>query len=253
MISVLMYHQIDTVPPEHDPYRLAVTPDLFARQMTYLHTNGYRCLSLAEAVNCWQRREREPAKCFVLTFDDGYRDIFTTVYPILCQFGFTASVFLVTGQVGDESQWEGQTRYPLLSWDEVRLLHQNGFTFGSHTLSHRRLSSLPDHEACTELQESRAAIGQALKTSIDFLSYPYGDFDARIQDIAAACGYQAACGVSRGDWGLFNVWRATCSGSDPFLAYQTKARGWYRYKFQARQNRLIGRPLRRIKRALFRS
>lgn len=253
MISVLMYHQIATVPPEHDPDQLAVTPELFARQMVYLHSNGYHCLSLAEAVDCWQRGDREPAKCFVLTFDDGYRDIFTTAYPILRQFNFTATIFVVTDQMGSQSRWEGQTAYPLLSWDEARQLHQGGLTFGSHTVSHRRLSGLSDEEARIELRDSRTAIEQTLNTPVDFLSYPYGDFDTRIQDIAAACGYRAACGVSRGDWGIFNLWRATCTGSDSFLTYQTKARGWYRYKFQVRQNRLLGGPLRQMKRALLRS
>ena len=51
--------------------------------MAYLYTAGYQCLSLQDALRYWREGQRPPRKSFVLTFDDGYQDVYTTVWPIL--------------------------------------------------------------------------------------------------------------------------------------------------------------------------
>lgn len=249
MISILMYHQVDNVPIEVDPLGIAMSSENFEKQMRYLYENAYQCISLAEAVKIWQGKKKEPDKTIVITFDDGFRDLYTTVRPILQQFGFTATVFLVVNQIGDLSNWEGQAPYPLLSWDEVRELRQYGFTFGSHTLTHPFLTGLSDEDARREIRESKDYIEKQLGEKIDFFAYPYSDMDLRIQNIVQESGYLAACSGGRLDWNFFNMWRALCTRNDGSQTYKFKARGWYRYEARLRQNnfiRPIGRTLKRL-------
>jgi peptidoglycan/xylan/chitin deacetylase (PgdA/CDA1 family) len=246
MISVLMYHQIAQMPKARDPEGFSVLPQVFEQQMAYLHRAGYRCLSLNKAVRYWQEGLSQPKKSFVLTFDDGYRDLHSTVWPILDRFGFTATIFLVAGRVGNCSNWDGQNdslAAPLLSWAEIRELAQAGFTFGNHTVTHPQLPLLDDKQARQEIQQAKVMIEDKLGVEVDLFCYPYTLSDARIQRLVAESGHIAACGGSRSHWGLFNIWRAECFGKDSSFSVALKAGGWYQKYIWLREQSTLGRPL----------
>lgn len=249
MISVLMYHQIAQIPAQHDLLGLTLPPQLFEQQMAYLHRAGYRSLGLDEAIRYWQKGRREPRKSFVLTFDDGYRDVYTNVWPILDRFGFTATIFLVVGRVGCQSDWDEHAA-PLLSWAEVRELAHSGFTFGSHTLTHPQLPRLDDKQVAREIRQSKAIMEDQLGVEVNLFSYPYTNSDLRIQRMVTESGYIAACGGDRGAWGLFNLWRAECVSKESRLSFALKADGWYHRLIWLREQSLLGRLLVRVYRYL---
>jgi peptidoglycan/xylan/chitin deacetylase (PgdA/CDA1 family) len=222
---------------------------MFEQHMAYLHRKGYHCLSLDQALRDVQPY---PHKSFVLTFDDGYLDLYSTAWPILDRFGFTATCFLVAGRAGRHADWDGtpEDDVTLLSWEEVRELSRSGFTFGSHTLTHPCLTRL-DHEVATsEVQVSKMIIEDQLGIPVTLFSYPYGRSDARLQEIVAASGYLAACGVDRGHWNLFNLWRGECRGSDSLKSLSWKVRGGHQAVIRFREQTLVGQSLRRVVRAL---
>jgi len=252
MISVLTYHQIDHVEPADDPLGISVTPESFSEQMTYLHNNDFTCLSLSEAVTYWETKKTPPTKAFILTFDDGYRDLYTTVYPILEPLGFTATIFLVADQVGGHSNWVGQGSQPLLNWNEIHELRSAGFTFDSHTLSHRRLTTLDEAEVTREVKQSKEIIEQNLGEEVNFISYPYNDHNPRIQDIVASSGYRAACAGERQPWNLYNIWRMRCEKKDTLRRFSWKARGSQYHIIRLRQHPLIHSTGRQVKKFLLR-
>jgi peptidoglycan/xylan/chitin deacetylase (PgdA/CDA1 family) len=125
MTVILMYHQVGQVPAENDPYNLALTPEQFDEQMAFLKKHDYRVISLDEAV----QKGHSPDKTVVITFDDGFVDLDTTIKPILDTYHFSATVFFVPGCVGQESNWEGQSgQYAakLLTWERVKALASSG-------------------------------------------------------------------------------------------------------------------------------
>jgi peptidoglycan/xylan/chitin deacetylase (PgdA/CDA1 family) len=103
-IAILMYHRV--AEPPADPYGLAVAPEAFAEQMEVLARVG-PVLSLASAREAIERG-RVPARAFVVTFDDGYRDNLTVAEPILRRLGLPATVFVTTAAVGatEELWWD---------------------------------------------------------------------------------------------------------------------------------------------------
>lgn len=249
MATILLYHQIADVPAEHDPLGLSVPPLQFERQMAYLHRAGYHCLDLAEALQGLRRGWRLDPKSIVLTFDDGYRDLYTVGWPIMQRYGFTATVFLVTNCVGMASDWAGQcgpAAAPLLSWDETREMVGQGLSFGCHTHTHPHLTRLSDDRALYEIRHSQAVIAQNLDRPIDLFSYPYFDFDARIERLVARSGFYAACGGERGRWGMFSLWRVQCLRDETTLSFALKVGGWRQRLIRLREQTLLGRVVRRM-------
>ncbi len=255
MIPILMYHQVAELPRELDPLGLAVPPDRFLQQMSYLALHAYRCLSLLDVACILREGRRAPAKSFVLTFDDGYHDVHSTACPILERFGFTATIFLVAGRMDASSDWmgqEGSRSGVLLSWVEARDLARRGFVLGSHTLSHPRLTQLDDPSAFAEIRDSRLLLEDRLCAPVDVFSYPYSDSDPRIERLVELAGYTAACAGEVGPWSPFHLWRAQCVRDDTTLSFALKASGWYHRRIALRESP-PGLFLRRCLRMLRRS
>lgn len=230
MIPILMYHQVAEIPRRLDPLGLAVPPDQFLDQMSYLARRSYRCLSLAEAVDYLCRDGRTPERSVVITFDDGYQSVFSHACPILEKFGFTASIFLVAGRMGGKSNWEGQDEARaelLMSDEEARDLARRGFTLGSHTFSHPRLTQLSDEAAFEEIMGSRLLLQDVLGQPVAFFSYPYSDVDARLEGMVEKAGYTAACGGYYGPCSTFNLWRIPCLRDETALSFTLKVNGGY--------------------------
>ena len=247
MIPILMYHQVAEIPRNLDPLGLAVPPAQFEQQMSYLARNGYRCLTLPEAVRYLRKGGRAPARSFVLTFDDGYQDVHSRACPILEKFGFTATVFLVAGRMGAPSNW-GARR------ERARGCYCRGLrreTWRGGDLSWEVTRSATRGSACwmisPPLRKSGAPemlLQDRLDMQVDFFSYPYSDTDARIEWLVESAGYTAACAGDSGPWSVFHLWRVPCLRDDTTLSFALKASGWYHRRIALRES-APGRLLRR--------
>jgi peptidoglycan/xylan/chitin deacetylase (PgdA/CDA1 family) len=196
-VPVLMYHSIadDDESAAHAYYRTKTSPAVLAGQLKYLHDHGYTACSLAQALHRLQ--EHDTAKLVVLTFDDGYQDFYRHAFPLLSQYGFSATVFLPTAYIGDVPlPFKGTN---CLTWDEVRELNQHGIRFGSHTVTHPQLRTLTALAAREEITNSKMTIEEKLGCPVDSFAYPYAfpqtdlEFKKRLRDTLLAAGYQ--CGV----------------------------------------------------------
>ncbi|MBD2109856.1 trifunctional glycosyltransferase/class I SAM-dependent methyltransferase/polysaccharide deacetylase [Nodosilinea sp. FACHB-13] len=189
-LPILMYHR---VAPEGAAAinRWRVTPEAFEAQLSYLRDAGYYTVPL----ETWQRaiitKNPLPGRAILLTFDDGYLDFLTYAYPLLQAYGFSATVFLVADHVGQSNQWDNiyGEDIPLMTWAQIRQLQAQGIEFGSHSASHRPLTSLTVEEIVKEGLRSRTILTQELGTPVQTIAYPYGDVDPVVQHLIGACGY----------------------------------------------------------------
>jgi len=104
----------------------------------------------------------------------------------------------------------------MLSWEEIRIMHENGISFGSHTMTHPILSKLPLDRAREEIQKSKRVIEERLRTPIRTFAYPKGsgdDFDDSTKRLLKEAGYACAVttkfGANESDQDLFDLRRAT--------------------------------------------
>ncbi|PYQ10802.1 MAG: hypothetical protein DMH00_09990 [Acidobacteria bacterium] len=141
-VKILMYHWISGDPGQRLRH-WGVTPDQFEGQMRHLHEQGYRTLRLSEVAQAVQGLRPLSERTVALTFDDGYRDFLHFAAPILEEYGFTATVFLVADRVGEINAWDerhGDPPRPLLSWEEAAELATRGFESWRRRLPGRKRS-----------------------------------------------------------------------------------------------------------------
>ncbi len=83
----------------------------------------------------------------------------------------------------------------MLTWDDVRVMHRAGLSFGSHTVTHPILSRLTTAQVVAELQDSKQAIEDALRVPIEHFAYPVGrrqDFSQETKELVKSAGYKSA-------------------------------------------------------------
>lgn len=181
-------------------------PAQFQRLLTFITDHGYRGVGLFQAL------DGQPSqKKIAVTFDDGYEDFYYVVFPLLQQFGFTATVFVVTGYTGQLSDWDinlfgKKNRH--LSWQQIRELNQQGIEFGSHTVTHQDLTRLPLTQLRAELRKSKQTLEDRLGQKVLFISYPFGRYNLPVIQEAKNADYKA---------GFTNYPRLDLRSYDPFI------------------------------------
>jgi len=245
-----MYHSISDEPEKGHPYFwINTSPKRFAEHMKFLHENNYTVISLEEAVGIITRNSQPPTQShslitcnsqletrnpIVLTFDDGYRDFYTHAFPVLNQFGFTATVFLPTDYIGNGCP--GIRGKQHLSWEEVRELHAQGITFGSHTCSHPQLREVGRDVLKDELARSHSAI-ETEAGACDGFCYPYkfpeqdGHFVTVLTDSLQSADYDycvsTRIGTTNTASDIFSLKRIPVNSGDDVPLFAAKLRGGY--------------------------
>src|SRR5689334_5404646 len=91
-LRVLMYHKISG---NGDSDGLTVPVNILEAQFNYLLKQGYSPLLFSDLLNYTRLRKPLPRRPVLITFDDGYRDNYTIMYPLLKKYGMKANIFLV--------------------------------------------------------------------------------------------------------------------------------------------------------------
>lgn len=191
-LPVFTYHKIDRRPWGAKWRSLYLSPRSFARQMSELARAGYSTARLSDS----RPVRGNPARKFVITFDDGYESVAVNAAPVLREHGFTAIQFIVAGEIGGTNSWdvaEGEVEARLMDTAQICAWLQAGHEIGSHTISHPRLSRLSPPALREEIAASKRRLEDTFGVSIRHFCYPYGDYDQRVIDEVMRAGYETAC------------------------------------------------------------
>ena len=188
--TILLYRGLTEKCPE-DMYQKR--KDRFYRDMEYIRDN-FDVIPLLELQDIIENRKALSRNTVVITFDDGLKSDYTIAAPILKEFGFPATFFIVT-------DWRDDDDY--MNWEQVVELSQvtkDGeylFTIGSHSCSHQYpgLQNLTGDALRHELEDSKLAIEKHIKPRIcNTFAVPYGILPANqtaFRNLAAELGYLA--------------------------------------------------------------
>ena len=137
-----------------------------------------------------------------ITFDDGFANFASTAWPMLRAHGLPATVFVVTDRVGGTNAWSDDEdpsipELPLLDWEGLGRLAEEGVELGSHTRSHARLSGLEPDRLEEEIVGSAEALEERAGVRPTGFAYPYGALDEAAHR-KAADNYAWACTTELG-------------------------------------------------------
>ncbi|MBI2487673.1 MAG: glycosyltransferase [Deltaproteobacteria bacterium] len=189
-LPILRYRHVG--PIKSNTQKLStVTPETFEEQLCYLRDTDHQSISLYEWLYAVHSKTPLSGRKVLITFDEGCHDFLTYAWPLLKRYGFSATVFLITDRiVRSNSQYQNhQEETTPLSWREIRQLQSEGINFGSYSISHPDLTSIPLREALREIRESRAILEKELGIYISSFAYPYGKFNRLIEYLVGICGY----------------------------------------------------------------
>ncbi len=184
-VPILMYHHVmdPALAKEILATNLNVPPDVFRGQIDYLLGKGYQIIGLDDMLNGITNGSL-PSKPVVLTFDDGYRDFYDDVFPILKEKNIKATVFVI-------SQFTGGDRY--LVWAQVNELSSSGLILiGDHTLNHLSLPKQSKEDEKNQIVSAKQVIEANIGKSVNFFAYPYGSSNQNAKEILKENGFLGA-------------------------------------------------------------
>jgi peptidoglycan/xylan/chitin deacetylase (PgdA/CDA1 family) len=116
----------------------AVVAEEFEAQLQFLKRNGYQTLVADELYDCLTKTRPIAERSIVLTFDDGWKNLWTVAFPLLKAYGFRAVCLLIPGLIRDEANAVPTFEsHALCSWEEIHEMHESGvIDFQSHSMYH---------------------------------------------------------------------------------------------------------------------
>jgi peptidoglycan/xylan/chitin deacetylase (PgdA/CDA1 family) len=186
-VPILMYHYVSPLPDDADEYRrdLTILPGVFHAHIEYLFFEGYSTISLYQLDDALLTGTPLPPKPIVLTFDDGYIDHYTNVFPALKEYGFTGTFFIITSRPdANDSNY--------VSWDQIQEMSDAGMSMESHTKTHQSLRERDYDFLVYEMLGSIESLQAYTGRQPHMFAYPVGHYD------------DAALGVAQ----TLPIWRA---------------------------------------------
>lgn len=184
-IPILCYHGVLDNP--WGAATLFVKVEEFDKQMKYLNDNGYTPIFVSEIEDAGLYE-----KPIIITFDDGYSDVYNYAYPILQKYNFKSTFFVVSGFIGGDVY---------INQDMLKEMSNSGLIeIGSHTASHPKLNTLDKEGIEYEFKNSKEVLESIIKKDITTIAYPSGLYNQDVLDMAQK---YYDYGVST-DWGKEN-------------------------------------------------
>lgn len=213
-IAILQYHHVSTTTPAVT----SIAPDQFKQHLEYLKNNNFTVLPIEEAHERIKNRQSFPEKAVVITFDDGYDNVFEHAAPLLADYKMPYAVF-----VNPDLMKESPSAY--MSWSQLEEIQQQGATIVNHGQTHAHLIRRQSGESEAQWRErmhydvvsAQQAIDSQLGEQPKYFAYPYGEYDAELQRLLSEWGFLGFAQHS-GPWSPF---------SDPTAITRFPASGIY--------------------------
>lgn len=185
-VPILLYHYVEYVKDEGDTIRksLNIIPAVFDEEVKTLKNAGYIFLTPKDLADILDEKMDLPQRPVILTFDDGYRDFYTDVFPILKKYNAKATAFIVPNFLNKPNNMD--------TWMLREIVKSGLVEIGAHTMDHSYLAGLPKKRVEFEVLESKRFLEKSLGISIVSFAYPYGAFDNQAIKVVKDAGFKTA-------------------------------------------------------------
>lgn len=158
-VPVLMYHAVSD--DLWGYWDLFVSPQTIEEELLYLQENGFETIWFEDLSHV-----EDYEKPVILTFDDGYDDNYTELFPLLQKYNAKATIFVIPKAIGTPHK---------MTAEQIYELSQSGLvSIQSHTYSHGNLSTMDEETLVFEMEESQKYLA-ALTGQVPYaVCYPEG-------------------------------------------------------------------------------
>ena len=169
-VPVLMYHAVSDdiwgIP------ELFISPSTLEKQLQALTEGGYTAITFEDLDHI-----DEIEKPVMLTFDDGYDDNYTELFPLLKQYNVKATVFVIVNDLGKNHK---------LTKAQVKEMSDSGLvSIQSHTMSHNYLDGMSEKQLIHEHYDSMIALARITGKQPFVMCYPTGKSSGYSRNITA--------------------------------------------------------------------
>lgn len=242
-IPVLMYHQFVENKKDGGKIKLFVTKKQFELHLRILKFFRYETITF-EDLDRIGLQNRFYKKYIILTVDDGYKDNYEILYPLLKKYKMKAVIFLVSGL--NYNKWtiesSNEKRFDLMNDNEVLKLQESGTVeFGGHTLTHLSFLDAEEEKAKYEIEEDKRITENRLNKILKVFAYPYGHRKEETKDMVKESGYLFAVSTDTGSGiiteDLFDIRRTAIDKTSLFDFIRKISPGYLQYKAKKYKNK----------------
>lgn len=194
--TVLLYHYIEPLSSDNAANKLrkdfTTTPEAFEEQLKHLREEGFESIDLYHLYEALKSNMPLPPKTVVITFDDGDISLYTQAFPLMKEYGFTGTIFMVT-------QFTEENKPGYLTWDQALEMAEAGWRLEPHTKTHPSLKGNSREYQRDQIGGSMEAIKSRIGYTPRFFAYPYGQYDNVSLEVAREVGLWGAVTTSPGD------------------------------------------------------
>ncbi len=164
-VPIFMYHHVSNKPTNNLlDYSLTVTTTEFVKQLDWLQAQGYSSINMTELFDALYYGKALPPHPMILTFDDGYEDMYTDAVPALLAHHYRGVFYIITGMIGGS----------YMTWNQVRALNEYGMQIASHTVHHINIGQPPAYTSTQqELLELEKHLAGAIEQAGSILLLPH--------------------------------------------------------------------------------
>lgn len=236
-IPIIMYHRFIKNDSEKGVHGTYLHIDMLEKHFKLIKKMGFETITFEDLARKGLISRLEYGKRYiVITVDDGYRDNYELLLPLLQKYNFKAVVYAVTGETFN--RWDVEVKdnpekpVSLMNADELKALSESGhIEIGGHTISHPHLNTLSAEEQEKEIQENKVKLESWLGKSLTSFAYPYGSLDIDSKKIVEKLGYQFAVATNSGPLAthldLFQIRRIAIFPRTSVFGLWRKIRGCY--------------------------
>lgn len=185
-IPIALFHYVEYVKDDKDTIRksLSITPFTFKRQIETLRNEGFTFMTPAELADVLDGNLILPKNPIILSFDDGYKDFYTDVFPILKEFKIKAVAYIVSDFIDKPN---------FMTASQIReIIRSNLVEIGVHTVHHSYIKGLLKQDASFEVNKSKEDIRKMFGINAVSFAYPYGAYDDQALEIVENAGFKTA-------------------------------------------------------------
>lgn len=183
-IPIFLYHYVEYVHDDPGRQNLNIPPDVLTSQIETLKNAGYTFITPDDLTPALIKKSNLPKKLAMLTFDDGYMDFYTDVFPILQKEKVRAVAYIVP-------DFLDRPNY-LFTYQLKEVAKSPYVEIGAHTMDHMWLRGQAQETVKYQVAQSRKTLQDLLHLQVNSFAYPYGAFDQQAIDAVTSAGFTNA-------------------------------------------------------------